>query len=100
MDSILIAKYGEIFLKGLNRPYFEKTLLNNIRNALSDLSGVNIRKEVGRFYITSEKLSVRIYMTKLIHILSKNCHSVKSRRKPLTEKYGEKSVAVIEMGVN
>ncbi len=54
MENILIAKYGEIFLKGLNRPYFEKTLLNNIRNALSDLSGVNIRKEVGRFYITSD----------------------------------------------
>lgn len=54
MDSILIAKYGEIFLKGQNRPFFEKCLLNNIRHALAHLDGVDIRKEVGRFYITSD----------------------------------------------
>ncbi len=56
MESILIAKYGEIFLKGANRPYFEKTLLNNIKHHLKDegIEGVDIKKEVGRFYITSE----------------------------------------------
>lgn len=54
MESILIAKYGEIFLKGQNRPFFEKTLLNNIRRALRDMDGIDIRKEVGRFYITSQ----------------------------------------------
>lgn len=57
MDSILIAKYGEIFLKGQNRPFFEKTLLHNIRMALKYIDGVDIRKEVGRFYITSQTQS-------------------------------------------
>lgn len=57
MESILIAKYGEIFLKGQNRPFFEKTLLNNIRRALRDMDGIDIRKEVGRFYITSQTQS-------------------------------------------
>lgn len=58
MDSILIVKYGEIFLKGQNRPFFEKTLLNNIRRALKEFEGgIDIRKEVGRYYITSDKYS-------------------------------------------
>ena len=54
MNTILIAKYGEIFLKGQNRPFFEKTLLHNIRMALKGMDGIDIRKEVGRFYITSD----------------------------------------------
>lgn len=58
MDSILIVKYGEIFLKGQNRPFFEKSLLNNIKRALKEFDGgIEIRREVGRYYITSDKYS-------------------------------------------
>ena len=31
MDKILLIKYGEIILKGLNRPIFEEKLINNLR---------------------------------------------------------------------
>ena len=30
MDKIILLKYGEIILKGLNRPRFEKILVENI----------------------------------------------------------------------
>lgn len=30
MNKIILIKYGEIILKGLNRPKFEKILVDNI----------------------------------------------------------------------
>ncbi len=33
MDKIILLKYGEIILKGLNRPVFEDKLMKNIRSA-------------------------------------------------------------------
>ena len=30
MDKIILLKYGEIILKGLNRPRFEKILVDNV----------------------------------------------------------------------
>ncbi len=38
-----IIHYGELGLKGQNRPYFEKRLAFNLRTALSDLGQVNVR---------------------------------------------------------
>ena len=37
IQDILIVRYGEIALKGMNKPYFEKTLLRRIRRACSPL---------------------------------------------------------------
>ncbi|MDR3179092.1 MAG: tRNA 4-thiouridine(8) synthase ThiI [Oscillospiraceae bacterium] len=34
MKKVILIKVGEIFLKGLNRPAFEKSLINNIRKKL------------------------------------------------------------------
>ena len=31
---VILVKVGEIHLKGQNRPYFERKLMDNIRNAL------------------------------------------------------------------
>ena len=35
-QNILIVRYGEIALKGMNKPYFERMLLRRIRKALSE----------------------------------------------------------------
>jgi len=35
IQSILIVRYGEIALKGMNKPYFEKTLLKRLRKAIT-----------------------------------------------------------------
>lgn len=47
----MIVRYGEIGLKGDNRPYFEKRLVKNIKYALIGLDGYKVRKEHGRMYI-------------------------------------------------
>jgi len=49
MDAILI-RYGELYLKGNNRYFFERCLQNNIVNALK---GINYKfvKSSGRFFI-------------------------------------------------
>lgn len=35
MDRVIIIRYGEIFLKGKNKSYFESLLINNIKHSLS-----------------------------------------------------------------
>lgn len=50
MINCILIRYGELHLKGLNRPYFEKKLFDSIVNALE---GVNcsVVKVAGRFIV-------------------------------------------------
>ena len=48
MKRLLLVRYGEIALKGLNRNYFVDTLADNIRSALKDFPGVKTEKIQGR----------------------------------------------------
>ncbi|MBO4384322.1 MAG: tRNA 4-thiouridine(8) synthase ThiI [Clostridia bacterium] len=50
MEKVLLVRYTEIHLKGLNRPYFERALVDNIRKALKGHSPV-IEREQGRIYV-------------------------------------------------
>lgn len=54
MDKILLVKYGEIALKGLNRPLFERKLINNIKRKIIDIGGIKVTKSQGRIYIEPE----------------------------------------------
>jgi len=56
---LLLIRYGEIALKGKNRPFFEKKLHKNIRNTLKGLEPFQVTFEKGRFFIsiTSENIS-------------------------------------------
>lgn len=51
MEKLLLIKYGEIMLKGLNRPVFIKKLENNVRDVLRGAFEFEIMSEHGRFYI-------------------------------------------------
>ncbi len=39
MENLLLIRYGEIYLKGLNRPYFLRALLARVREAVRPLGG-------------------------------------------------------------
>ncbi|MDO5143229.1 MAG: tRNA uracil 4-sulfurtransferase ThiI [bacterium] len=39
MRNLLLVKYGEIFLKGLNRPYFMHALVKKVQHAVKSLGG-------------------------------------------------------------
>lgn len=54
MEGIILVKYGEIALKGLNRHHFENRLIDNIKASLRGLKGYKVTKEHGRIYIAHE----------------------------------------------
>lgn len=47
----IIVRYGELGLKGKNRPEFEDLLGRRLRQALRDLPGARVRKGFGRFFV-------------------------------------------------
>ncbi len=52
MKEIILCKYGEIILKGGNRPKFEKVLMSNIRNAIRNIDEADVRLAQATIYIT------------------------------------------------
>ncbi len=51
MERLILVRYGEIYLKGLNRPFFEKTLIKNIKKAIEPFGGGRVFRAQGRIYI-------------------------------------------------
>lgn len=39
MRDVLLVRYGEVFLKGANRPYFLKVLVDNVKKAVKPIGG-------------------------------------------------------------
>jgi len=69
MEKIILVRYEEIFLKGLNRPAFEGRLIKNIKQILTGLGPVNVSKAQNRIYVASESESFDI--DEAIHRLTK-----------------------------
>ncbi len=51
LEKVILIKYGEIHLKGHNRPFFERMLLKNIKKALEPFEGIQVIKAQGRYYV-------------------------------------------------
>ena len=51
MNDILLLKPGEIFLKGLNKHYFEEKLVNHLKRRL---------EPIGRFKVTSLQSTIYV----------------------------------------
>ena len=54
MNEIILFKYGEIALKGLNKNVFEDILLRNIRWRMRDLGPMRLRKAQSTIYLEPE----------------------------------------------
>ena len=50
-QSVLLCRYGELFLKSGNRRRFERVLAVNIRAAVSDLQGARVEETHGRILV-------------------------------------------------
>lgn len=74
MKEIILAKYGEIILKGGNRPRFESILINNINNSIKKVAAAKVRLAQATVYIDVEDESkldlVLDRMTKVFGIVS------------------------------
>lgn len=56
MGKVILVRYGEISLKGMNRSYFMNKLYRNMKAALKIYSGIAIEQIQGRYLLTcSEK---------------------------------------------
>lgn len=51
MKKVILVRYGEIILKGLNRPVFEDKLMGNIRKSLLGMGKVEVKRSQARIYI-------------------------------------------------
>lgn len=51
MKNVILLRFGELYLKGKNKGYFERTLLNNIKEVLKDYD-LSVVKISGRYLIT------------------------------------------------
>ncbi len=51
MEKLILIRYGEIFLKGKNRCFFENLLKSNIKNAIADF-GAEVYKIPGRMVVS------------------------------------------------
>jgi thiamine biosynthesis protein ThiI len=69
MKEIILAKYGEIILKGGNRPRFESILMNNIRNSLKNVAETKARLAQATVYVeVTEADKMDIVMDRLSKI--------------------------------
>ncbi len=55
MKKVILIRFGEIFLKGKNRGFFEKVLVGNIKNALSKFD-LEVAKIPGRYVVRNYNL--------------------------------------------
>ncbi len=67
--DIILLKYGEISLKGLNRPVFERRLIANITSALASLGKFSIKRSQSTVYV--EPLDENADMEGAVERLSK-----------------------------
>lgn len=50
MNRVIIIRFGEIFLKGKNRDYFESLLIRNIKHSLDGIA-FNFARSQGRYFV-------------------------------------------------
>ena len=50
MEKVILVRYAEIHLKGLNRPFFERLLVDRIKQALNPVHA-SVEREQGRIFI-------------------------------------------------
>lgn len=74
MKEVILAKYGEIILKGANRPRFEKVLIDNIKSALKNVAECRIYLRQATVYVDEfeeDKMDLIIErMSKIFGIVS------------------------------
>ena len=54
-QNIFIVRTGEVALKGMNKPYFEKKLVDRIRHNVKSLGGIDVKRQEGLIFIHSPK---------------------------------------------
>ena len=54
-EHIFIVRCGEVALKGMNKPYFERMLVERIRKLLKKFDGISVKRHEGLIYVRADK---------------------------------------------
>ena len=54
-QNIFIVRCGEVALKGMNKPYFERMLVDRIRKNLKEFDAVDVRRHEGLIFVRADK---------------------------------------------
>ncbi|WP_427340298.1 tRNA uracil 4-sulfurtransferase ThiI [Caloranaerobacter sp. DY30410] len=65
MQRIVSISFGEIALKGLNRSYFEKKLLNQIKYSIKGLGEPKVYRDQGKIYVITDDENIDEIVEKL-----------------------------------
>ena len=70
MKKVILVRYGEIILKGLNRPVFEDKLINNIKKSLYGFGKINVIRSQARIYVepASDDFNFEGAMEKIVKV--------------------------------
>ena len=66
--NTLIVRCGEVALKGLNKPYFEKMLVDRIKKVLKEFKNVEVKRLEGLIFVRADK---SLDIDRIIGIISK-----------------------------
>ncbi|MEG2199541.1 MAG: tRNA uracil 4-sulfurtransferase ThiI [Anaerovorax sp.] len=53
--NTFIVRCGEVALKGLNKPYFERMLVERIKKVLKKFDGVSVKRSEGLIFVTADQ---------------------------------------------
>jgi len=54
-QNIFIVRCGEVALKGMNKPYFERMLVDRIRSNVKGLGNVEVKRQEGLIFVRADK---------------------------------------------
>ena len=54
-QNIFIVRCGEVALKGMNKPYFERMLVDRIKKNVKQLDNVDVRRHEGLIFVRADK---------------------------------------------
>ena len=71
MEKVILVRYGEIILKGLNRPMFEDRLIKNIKQSLYGLGKISVRRSQARIFIEprQDDFDFENAVTRLVNVM-------------------------------
>jgi len=94
MDKLLLVRYSEIHLKGLNRPYFEKLLVTRIRESLKGIEGAKVLKMMGRIFVENiSEYRINEAVKRVSKVFGVHSLSVAVKTEKTIEALGEEAIA-------
>ena len=67
-EHIFIVRCGEVALKGMNKPYFERMLVDRIKKLLKKFDGISVKRQEGLIFVRADGA---LNKQEIIHEISK-----------------------------